>query len=602
MLRAYRLPVSILLSLTLSLAPVLEPLHAQTSIPLPDIEACKAQDEEAFRSAIKAVTTSALRTNLGTVDYDALVAEQWRKNNVSQLIDDRVDIAVAEVRDESSWGTLLKSLAYKEQAQKLATEVAERVYRSDAMKTAIADLATAVGLEVGGRIEQATRDASQPALQCLQSYLGPRYGATVSAIVRDDAQRDFAGASDAGGADISAGSILRESSAGITGAAILLVRRQLANLARSVGQRMVGSVLSRLVSVVAGGVGLVLIAKDLWDLRYGVLPIIASEMKSDASKDQVRAELAKSLSEQMRSHVDEIGAAAADRVVEVWRDFRSAHLKALELAETNQEFRTFLDNVRQADLGRLDEVVGLVLASEGETGVLTRLENGTLNEAITSLPEPAMEIARATRSLETALKWSAVAGNNISAVVEYGIYQQASPDSFSTYTLQRVLALKDRIAIARLAGVNRDAREILLELGDSSLLGLSRSLTSDELATLSSYLTGLKREPRERVLRAVAASPAKMQVLASEGVRNAVVASSDQNAAVEMMLRNDTSVDPTKVASDFKLVWDGRVSPSLLVNKHPLSLGALAVALVILLLLLRRLFSVRRPSKIGTDA
>lgn len=602
MLRACRLLVSLLLSLTLSLAPVLKPLQAQTAIPLPDIEACKSQDEEAFRSAIKAVTTGALRTNLGTVDYDALVTEQWRKNNVSQLIDDRVDIAIAEVRDESSWGTLLKSLAYKEQAQKLATEVAERVYRSDAMKTAIADLATAVGLEVGSRIEQATRDAAQPALQCLQSYLGPRYGATVSAIVRDDAQRDFAGASGAGGADISAGSVLRESSAGITGAAILLVRRQLANLARSVGQRMVGSVLSRLVSVVAGGVGLVLIAKDLWDLRYGVLPIIASEMKSDSSKDQVRAELAKSLSEQMRSHVDEIGAAAADRVVAVWRDFRSAHLKALELAETNQEFRTFLDNVRQSDLGRLDEVVGLVLASEGESGVLTRLENGTLNEAITNLPEPAMEIARATRSLETALKWSAVAGDNISAVVEYGIYQQAGPDSFSTYTLQRVLALKDRIAVTRLASVNRDAREILLELGDSSLLGLSRSLTSNELATLSSYLTGLEREPRERVLRAVASSPAKMQVLASEGVRNAVVASSDQNAAVEMMLRNDTALDPTKVASDFKLVWDGRVSPSLLIDKHPIALGALAIMFIILLLLLRRLFSVRRPAKVGTDA
>ena len=34
--------------------------------------------------------------------------------------------------------------------------------------------------------------------------------------------------------------------------------------------------LGRLVSVVAGGVGLVLIAKDIWDFRHGVLPIIAT--------------------------------------------------------------------------------------------------------------------------------------------------------------------------------------------------------------------------------------------------------------------------------------------------------------------------------------
>src|SRR5690606_25546945 len=117
----------------------------------------------------------------------------------------------------------------------------ERVYRSDAMKTAIADRATAVGSEVGSRIGLATRDAAGPALQCLQADLGPRYGATIGSIVREDARRDFTGMPEGGSADISAGSVLRESSAGITGAASLLVRRQLANLARSVGQRIVGS-------------------------------------------------------------------------------------------------------------------------------------------------------------------------------------------------------------------------------------------------------------------------------------------------------------------------------------------------------------------------
>lgn len=606
MLRVYRSLVSVLTALAIAIPPALAPLRAAIPAPLPEIEACKSQDEAAFTAAIKSVTTKALRTSLGTVDYDALVAEQWRKNDVGRLIDDRVDIAIAEVRDETSWGTLLKSLAYKEQAQQLATEVAERVYRSDAMTTAIADLATAVGSEVGSRIELATRDAAGPALQCLQAYLGPRYGATISSIVRDDARRDFSGVPANGSADISAGSVLRESGAGITGAAILLVRRQLANLASRVGQRIVGSVLSRLVSVAAGGVGLVLIAKDIWDLRHGVLPIIATEMKSEASKDQVRAELAKSIEEQMRSHVDEIGAEAAERIVSVWRDFRSAHLKALELAETNPEFREFLNNVRQEDLGRLDEVVGIVLAGEGEAGVLRRLEDGTLNEAITVLPEPAMDIARTTRSLEDALKWAALAGDDIAAVVEFGVYQQADPDTFSTYTLQRVLALQDRVAVSRLASVDRDAREILLELGDEPLRGLARSLTAPELATLSSYLTGLEREPREKVLRAVAGSPAKMQILASERVRDAVVASKDQSAAVDMMLRGGP-FNPANLLADFRLAWEGRVSPILILEKHPVSLAALAVGLVIILLVLRRLFTTRRsgsgsgpPASAGT--
>ena len=94
-------------------------------------------------------------------------------------------------------------------------------------------------------------------------------------------------------------------------------------MAARVGQRIVGSVLARLVSVVAGGIGIVLIAKDIWDLRNGVLPIIATEMKSKENKDKVQEELAKTFAEQISGHIQEIGAATADRVIEIWREFRT---------------------------------------------------------------------------------------------------------------------------------------------------------------------------------------------------------------------------------------------------------------------------------------
>ena len=136
-----------------------------------------------------------------------------------------------------------------------------------------------------------------------------------------------------GSIDVSAGSVLKETSGGLAGATILIVRRQLANLATRVGQRIVGSVLSRLVSVVAGGVGLVLIAKDIWEFRNGVLPIIATEMKSPATKEKVREELASTLAEQMNDHVKDIASAAADHVIEVWQTFRRAHALVLRIAD-----------------------------------------------------------------------------------------------------------------------------------------------------------------------------------------------------------------------------------------------------------------------------
>jgi hypothetical protein len=372
------------------------------------------------------------------------------------------------------------------------------------------------------------------------------------------------------------------------------MRRQLANMARRVGQRVVGSVLARLVSVVAGGVGLALIAKDIWDLRHGVLPIIATEMKSQDNKEKVQDELARAFAEQISGHIDEIGAAAATRVVDIWRDFRNAHAQALDLAARNAQFKAFVDSLKPQSLPQLDEVVLLVLAAEGEAGLLQRLGNGTLHEAVSVLPAPAMVIARETRSVDAGLKWAALAGDQLPKVVELGLYRRTTPDTLTKASLRRILALDDRLAILRLTSLDRAARDTLFEMKDDELKSLARSLTEAELATLSRYLTGLQKEPRERVLRAVAASPTKMQSLASDRVRVAVVASADQTAAVGMMLRTGTGLDPAVIVADFRLAADGRVSPILLWEKHPLVIVAGLLAVLIVLLLLRRLLFPRR--------
>ena len=81
---------------------------------------------------------------------------------------------------------------------------------------------------------------------------------------------------------------------------------------------------------------LVLIAKDIWEFRNGVLPIVATEMKSKSTKDLVETELAKSISDQINEHTREIAAATADRIIEIWREFRRGHAKVVELAERNE--------------------------------------------------------------------------------------------------------------------------------------------------------------------------------------------------------------------------------------------------------------------------
>ena len=208
-----------------------------------------------------------------------------------------------------------------------------------------------------------------------------------------------------------------------------------------------------------------------------------------------------------------------------------------------------------------------------------------------------MDIARETRSIDAGLKWSALAGNDLPKVVELSLYRRTTPDQLSRASLQRLLALEDQLAIVRLASIDRGARDTLFELPDPDLKNLARSLTEDELSSLSRYLTGLQKEPRERVLRAVAANPARIHSLSSERVRQAVVASTDQSAAVAMMLRSGGGFDPGAITQDVRLVADGRVSPILLWEKHPVVIVGLLFLALLVLLLLRRLLFTRPRSK-----
>lgn len=594
--RQMRKGITALLVVSMVLTPVTasQPTSAR-DLTRTEYEACQAGDDTAFKEAVQAITATALAAGLQKVDYRAAVDGEWRRVGMSEIIDQRVDISVAEVRKETSWSDLLKSLAYKDVAQKIAVSVTERVYRSDVVKAGIDQLAVGVGKEIASAIEIATIDSSKPALQCIRTFLGSRYGSAVAGVVTRDAGKEFEVDPSKGQASLGPGTTIAHTSEGITGAVILLVRRRLADMARRLGQRLVGSVLGRLVSVVAGGIGVVLIAKDVWEMRSGVLPIIADEMKSAATKEKVKAELANTISDQIKTQMDEIASATAERILEIWREFRRSHQKVLDLAERNSGFRSFLDGTRPQDLARLDDVVGLLLPEEGEGGVLKRLADGTLQRAVMDMPEEAMVIAREKQSIGTAMAWQALAGGDLKQVARYGLHKLSDPKDFTRTSLSRLLGLEDTLAVTRLAEVSRSAREALFELGDESLTRLARNLDRTELDTLAGYLTGLTPAARKQVLTAVAETPARIRLLATPYVRDAVLASKDQQAAVRMMLQSPPVFDLAVLKAHLDLVLSGQVSPILMWEKHPIAIvsGLLLIAMV--LLILRRLTMGRRP-------
>ena len=326
-------------------------------------------------------------------------------------------------------------------------------------------------------------------------------------------------------ATVTGGSVARTASGGIAGAVILLVRRQLARMAQRLGQRVVGSILGRLVAVVAGGVGLILIAKDVWDLRYGVLPIITAEMKAETTKAKVRDELALAIKNQISQQMEALAETTSERIVDIWRDFRRAHAKWSNSLHPTRDFKQFLDLAEPRQLPRLDEIVSLILKRSGEQGLTARLSSGTLQRAVNTLSDEGMQIAREQGSVDDALAWSDLAPRDLASVIRYELHRRTAPDQFSQTSLARLLSLSDPLVVARLAAVKRSSRDVLFDLGDDKLAGLARGLEAGELETLTGYITGLVPNARQTVLSTVAETPARMRVLASERVRAAVISS-----------------------------------------------------------------------------
>jgi hypothetical protein len=110
-------------------------------------------------------------------------------------------------------------------------------------------------------------------------------------------------------------------------------------------------------------------------------------------------------------------------------------------------------------------------------------------------------------------------------------------------------------------------------------------------------MTALERPAGRRLLTTVAETPSRMRSVAPVDIREAILASRDQTAALQMMLRPGDILDLGDFASDFELVRSGAVSPRLLVARYPLALVGFGVLGLALVMLLWRAVVGRRPGQ-----
>ncbi len=557
------------------------------------IDECRNLSDAEVRDRIREVASTSLKTELTTINYAALVDTYWAKADVNARIDREIDDAIAAVRSDTSWTDRAYSTVSRSAAARYATAVADKAYNSEGFKDALNEVATGVAKDAGAQIEKATAKISNPIITCVQTALQSRYGNAIASVFAQESEKDLEAKTGQAPVKIDTSDLALNNAASISGLVLVVTRRVIGQVVKSVGTRIAGIVASDIVASVAGLVGLALIAKNIYDAGDGVFPIIAEQMKSDETKLHVKDEIGNTIQADISQQVGTIAEETSEKLYSSWLDFKQRYNRLLALSEKHPAFAEFLKDRRLDQLRKLSQIVDILYGTEGEQKVLERVSNGSLNKALLDLTDDGLVIAEEQKSVDKALRWTVLAGRELPRVVELGVYRWLPLEGLTAATLQKILSINDKIAVARIANLDPQSREVILSLPADQMRDFARRLNDRQLAAFADYERNLEPNAARRLLRAVADDPAVMQDLTVEGLREAILRSRDQSAALNMIIHDDASLTSlfnyTRILKDAELVKNGAVSFRVFWERYWAAVLLAGFLLLVLLSWLRRL-------------
>lgn len=563
---------------------------------------CNVTSEAAFRSQLEAILRNILSQSIQTVNYDFIVKTSWQKNRLNEKIDLLVDREVTRLRNDNSILELVQTLTSQKAREQLAQDIATGVYGSERFKTSIAAITADVGQAISEKLDVLSVKSADPISLCVQRFVGPQYGETIATLISQQTRQEMSFNPDGSDATTSVTDIISESSAGLTGGLLIVLRQTIVNrLSQVLGRRLVGALATRAVGAAVSLIGWVLVAKELWDLRLGVLPIVAKEMKSEDAKTRIQTELITEMKLEVDKALKDVPVDIAQGVLNLWSEFKTQNAKTVALAKKYDVYRQFLEDVESSDetqqvarLRVISKLTSFLLDKSGEEGVLQAVEDGTLKRIITSLPESAVTIALDTGSLDDAFAWFALAGNDVGKVVRYNLHKTSLPKDFTDQSLKRLLSIDNQSTIQSVAQFEQKYRTALLDLPQDQFQDFTTRFSPEELSSLAIYIEALEPQYVQQLISRVQENPQKMTLLQNEQVRFGILNSFNQRKAIAYILRDSSSFELLNFYDDVQLMLSGDVNPLLLWKKQPFVIIALSFALLIFLLIIYRVLFGRR--------
>ena len=246
----------------------------------------------------------------------------------------------------------------------------------------------------------------------------------------------------------------------------------------------------------------------------------------------MRSEIADSIRPELEAEIPGLARTIANDLFIEWRNTKRNIRQVLDLAAANPQFSGILGSMASSEqVARLVSLVGMVQANGGDSALQAAIADGSL-AAVANLPASAATLAAENKSLQSALDWYNAVGARLDDVVALELYKGRTPDSVDLAQLDKLVALGDKTAVARLSLLQGPQLDALLALPKENLTPLANQLAPDDLAWLGDQLPAMTQEQANDLVRRILSQPGVVPSLRQLGDLHQVVTSRSLDSAI----------------------------------------------------------------------
>jgi hypothetical protein len=499
----WRLKRLLLLSLALSLflATTLTPGYVQAQTDAADYTYgdCARMDRDTLRGEIEASALVVLQAESGSLDIPALVAQKWGDLAVDSTLEVVVAQAVSQLANQESYFNRLWSGWSAEKAEEFATQIADQAFGSPLFRRKIEDLSAAIAADIAQEVEADFARAASAAFLCMKAYVGAQYSATLFSAFEQQVSREVkkVNFTDETSVDLSVVDMHGKALGGVGLIVVSEIARRIAQklgqkIAERIAGRIAGRVLGRagssFIPIAGWVIGLGLIVWDLWEGAQGALPQIQEALTSEEVKEKIRSEIADSIQNELPNESAVVALEMAVSMIEQWQSFCTRNQNLCTMTEYSPTLQTILNATPLDQLDKLSLLVDSFVNYAGRAELDVALSSGQFERAL-ALPAESFVILQASKSVSTLLAWSALAGDQLSQVVAFGVYRLKEPADFDANRLNAVLSVNDQATIDRLLALNGRELAQLYTFAGEELGSMAANLSLEELRELVAYLS-----------------------------------------------------------------------------------------------------------------